>query len=34
VRPVPSHGRPASANLTLPPLAAIFLKRAVEPEET
>jgi 1,4-alpha-glucan branching enzyme len=24
--PVPSHGRPHSLNLTLPPLAAIFLK--------
>jgi 1,4-alpha-glucan branching enzyme len=34
VRPVPSHGRPASAYLTLPPLGAVFLKRAVEPDET
>jgi 1,4-alpha-glucan branching enzyme len=24
--PVPSHGRPFSLDLTLPPLAAIFLK--------
>jgi 1,4-alpha-glucan branching enzyme len=34
VRPVPSHGRPVSASLTLPPLSAVFLKRVVEREDT
>jgi 1,4-alpha-glucan branching enzyme len=29
--PTASHGRPASTYLTLPPLAAVFLKRAPDP---
>ena len=32
-RPEPSHGRPFSAFLTLPPLGAVFLKRRIVEEE-
>jgi 1,4-alpha-glucan branching enzyme len=30
--PVPSHGKPFSLNLTLPPLGALFLTPGVTPE--